>query len=860
MFLERDLKQERDYLLNIINHQTEMLIRWKSDGTITFVNDPFCQRFGIAKVDIVGKDLFRVAREEDLDIIIANTGHLTPGSPTSSGLFRIELPDGQITQQRWTARAFFNEKGHAVEYQSEGSEIQEIQELELLDKIILESAGIGVFEYFPGQDKYYFNSRFSEIFGIDEQSYEDITTEFFGRIHKEDRERVQNHHRERLRTNGPGDLNIEYRIVVKGVIKYILGHGRVFRDASGEVQREIGIVQDITPLRESEMIMKSNEKLFRSIVQDQTEMIVRWKGDGILLFVNDSYCKTFGREREELLGRSFFDMIDKEHLESVKKRLGRLTPENPVSSDLHKVRLPDGKIGWQHWTDRALFDRDGRLTEYQSVGRDITIEIMARQREQESEHRLSVIFENTSDMMALIRCEEDQFLLEAMNEAYLNANNLFGSKVRREMLIGKEMSEVYLTFGFPEDLTEEKMNRLEQARSSQQRIEFLEVNVLNNQTVYGNAQLIPIIEKGVVSRILWSSRDVTSAKNYEIKLEDTVRELNELKQKLEAENVYLRKSIDGEFKLGDLIYASQSFHEVVEKVRQVASLDTTVLLTGETGTGKEVIASAIHNLSDRSDKPMIRVNCGAIPRDLIESELFGYEKGAFTGAHQSKPGRFLLADGGTILLDEIGEMPLETQVKLLRVIQNSEIEPLGAVRTKRVNVRIIAATNRDLEKEIKNKTFREDLFYRLNVFPIHLPPLRERKEDIPVLLKHFIDKFSKKYDKKITSIPKKAMDYFYTYGWPGNIRELENLIERSVILTNSETLRVPDLDGDERVSIDQEFMSLDEAQKQHILMVLQATNWKIEGEEGAAAKLGLHPSTLRDRMKKLRIKRSAKIP
>jgi formate hydrogenlyase transcriptional activator len=280
-----------------------------------------------------------------------------------------------------------------------------------------------------------------------------------------------------------------------------------------------------------------------------------------------------------------------------------------------------------------------------------------------------------------------------------------------------------------------------------------------------------------------------------------------------------------------------------------------VLITGETGTGKELIARAIHEASSRKDRPLIKVNCGALAPNLIESELFGHEKGAFTGASARKPGRFELADGGTIFLDEIGELPLELQVKLLRVIQENEFERLGGNRTIKADVRIIAATNRNLKFEVENGRFREDLWYRLNVYPITVPPLRQRKEDIPLLVEHFVNGYAKKFGKTITSVAPKSLQKLQVHSWPGNVRELANAIERAVIHAKGSVLQL--VDRFELTNDDQAFTvkTLGEVEREHIIETLEHTGWRIEGPNGAANILGLNPSTLRTRMLKLGIHR-----
>ncbi len=352
--------------------------------------------------------------------------------------------------------------------------------------------------------------------------------------------------------------------------------------------------------------------------------------------------------------------------------------------------------------------------------------------------------------------------------------------------------------------------------------------------------------------------DITPQKLSQEKLTVALREVEELKARLEAENIYLQSEIKLQHNFEEIISQSPVFQKTLEKVELVAQTDATVLILGESGTGKELIARAIHNIGKRNKRPLVKVNCAALPANLIESELFGHEKGAFTGAIAAHVGRFELADGGTIFLDEIGEVPLELQSKLLRVLQEGEFERLGSSKTRQVDVRIIAATNRDLSESVNQKEFRADLFYRLNVFPIHMPPLRERKEDIPLLVHHFCRKYEPKLGRQIQLVPKNVLDILQAYDWPGNIRELENVIERALIISRGNILELgdwlPHAYNIPILSATKE-KTLFEVEKKHILDTLEMTGWKIRGAQGAAQALGLNPTTLEARMKKLGILR-----
>ena len=373
----------------------------------------------------------------------------------------------------------------------------------------------------------------------------------------------------------------------------------------------------------------------------------------------------------------------------------------------------------------------------------------------------------------------------------------------------------------------------------------------------------------------WSRRapDGSYTRTMFIDLTDRVL-MEQEKARLEAQNTYLLEEIKETHNFEEIVGPSRSLAEVIEKVKLVASTDSSVLILGETGTGKELVSRAVHSNSERRSRPLVKVNCAALPSGLIESELFGHEKGAFTGATDRRIGRFEIAHGGTIFLDEIGDMPPDAQVKLLRVLQEHEFERVGGSVPIKVDVRVISATNRDLVRSISQGAFRQDLYYRLNVFPIQLPPLRERREDIPPLVHYFVRRFSLKIGRKITRIQRETMERMISYNWPGNVRELENVIERAAILSRGSELEVaPDVlpemaaaahtqaaaprhPHEENRSVAPSPQSIDQVERNHILEVLMRTNWRIEGTDGAAALLKLNPSTLRSRMKKLGVQRS----
>jgi formate hydrogenlyase transcriptional activator len=380
---------------------------------------------------------------------------------------------------------------------------------------------------------------------------------------------------------------------------------------------------------------------------------------------------------------------------------------------------------------------------------------------------------------------------------------------------------------------------------------------------YFDATIEPVFDSaGTVIGITGASTDVTE-------LREATEALRDAKKKLTEEKLYLEQEIDTELGFGEIIGQSKALRDVMEQVGKVASSNATVLLLGETGTGKELVARAIYRLSPRSRSSFIKMNCAAIPSGLLESELFGHERGAFTGAVSRKIGRLELADKGTLFLDEMGEVSLALQPKLLRVLQDQEFERLGGTQTLKVDFRLIAATNSNLADRVRDNDFRSDLYYRLNVFPIRVPPLRERREDIHLLVEHFVQKFARRMNRSITSIPKKTMDTLISWDWPGNVRELENYVERSVILSQGSVLVSP-LAEVESVNAKTPLSSqtqekrvddtLEGAEREHILRALRETHGKIGGLKGAAMRLGLKRTTLQSKMKNLGISARPKHP
>jgi len=433
----------------------------------------------------------------------------------------------------------------------------------------------------------------------------------------------------------------------------------------------------------------------------------------------------------------------------------------------------------------------------------------------------------------------------------------------RDELIGRRIGE-----SVPEDARDEALavfaRNLEGGGPPEVERQIITRDGTRHHVVWRTVTLFD--SDGRVEGVLSLGADVTDRRAAEASLESALRQVEELKGKLEEENIYLREEIQSEHGFEGIVGDSNPLLYVLHKVRQVASSDATVLIQGETGVGKELIARAIHRESPRAGRPFIKVNCAALPASLIESELFGHERGAFTGADRRRIGRFELADGGTLFLDEVGELPLEVQPKLLRALQDGELERVGGTETLSVDVRVVAATNRDLRAEMEGGRFREDLFYRLEVYPVTVPPLRDRSEDIPMLVQHFVGQIGARHGAQIDEVPSTVMRLLQDYSWPGNVRELQNVIERAILVSRQGVLRLADpleeRGNDEAPTpvrgVEDRFRSLNDVERDHIAEVLESVNGQISGSGGAAEILGLHPNTLRYRMKKLGIKAGRK--
>jgi formate hydrogenlyase transcriptional activator len=594
---------------------------------------------------------------------------------------------------------------------------------------------------------------------------------------------------------------------------------------------------------------------FRSVVENANEAIVVAQ-DMIVKYSNRKVSDLTGYMQEEINSARFDRLIHPGDLETVLSEYRtRVSGEQPANN--YPIRIISKEGQEKHVTiSSALIEWDGKPATLAMLA-DITEEVRAKEELKKSEEGFRNLIEQSPMPIEIL----------SLDGKILQSNPSWRKLWGVDEVVAAETMEKYNMLTDPQ-LKKLGINHLVEKAFSGERValppviydaneaaeEFEIENLVGLKSPWIQCYLYPIKDKnGNLVNIINTYVDISDQKNIEIELRTAFEEIKNLTEKLEVESAYLQDEIKLEHNFENIIGRSETLKYVLQRAEQVAPMDAPALIMGETGTGKELVSRAIHQLSHRHKRPMIKVNCAALPDNLIESELFGHVKGAFTGADHFRQGRFELADGSTLFLDEIGEMPQALQAKLLRVIESGEFERVGSSETIISDARIIATTNRVLEEEVEKGRFRSDLWYRLKVFPITVPPLRERPEDIPLLVKWFLDQFTAKIGKRVGEVPKGAMQKLQNYPWPGNVRELKHTIEGAVIAAQGKKLNF-ELPAVEATTIS-DLKPLEEMECDYILKVLRAANWKIGGENSAAAILGMNVNTLRGRMKKLGIKR-----
>ena len=753
---------------------------------------------------------------------------------------RTLMPDGSIKYLQVVGRPSTDE-GRRSEFVGAVTDITEqrraAESLRESESYLAEAQKLshtGSWAWSPEKDIRYWSEECYRVLGFDLQGGLPRNEELFQRVHPDDQVELSEVTRKAIRDKV--DVEIEYRIVhPNGAVRDIHSTGHPVLGPSGDLIELTGTVIDITERKQAEEELRASEQKYRHLVDTTPAFVHTGLPNGELDFFNRGWLEYLGVPITDLLGWRWTSAIHPEDVEAlVSEWRAALESEEPLVAE-SRVRRADGEYRWFLHRKQPQRNEAGEIVKWYGSSIEIEERKIAEETIREQEAELRQILELMPQHIGVLAPDGTPL--------YSNHTALEYFGIRMEEWIAQETR---LALVHPDDRehfqSERKKRFLEGAPH-----EF-EARLLRHDGAfrYFLFRLTPLKdEQGHITRWYGTATDIEDRKRAE--------------EEIRKENIALREEIIKASMFEEIVGNSPALQQVLIRVAKVAPTDSTVLITGETGTGKELFARAIHKASKRSDRAFVSVNCAAIPPSLIPSELFGHEKGAFTGATQRRLGRFELAEGGTIFLDEVGELQAETQVALLRVLQEREFERVGGNRSIKTNVRVIVATNRDLPAAIAGGTFREDLFYRLNVFPIEIPPLRERREDIPMLVQYFIDRYARKEGKNIGRVKKETLDLFQLYPWPGNIRELQNVVERSVIVSEGESF-----------SVDESWLSrqplrtsptsqhelrqrVAAEEKQAIESALTESGGRVFGPAGAAAKLGIARSTLESKIRTLKI-------
>jgi formate hydrogenlyase transcriptional activator len=693
-------------------------------------------------------------------------------------------------------------------------------------------------------------------------------------VHPDDLSRVLATWRRSIETERPYDS--EYRIRrADGIYRWFHVGALPWRDTEGRIVRWYALQTDIDDRKRVEEALRASELNFRLLVDSVPGLVSTATAEGELEFVNQQFLDYFGKTLEELKGWRTSDFVHPDDLPRVLAAWNRsVETGQPYDSD-HRIRRADGVYRWCSLRTLPLRDMEGHIIRWYSLITDID-------ERKQAEDRLQLLLDITNQVVSNLQLRD---LLRAISASVRRVMQCDLVGVFLPDSDGDRLQTFVLDFPESKGFIREEYCSMEGSlggfvfRTGKPWMgnasDVLQLGLKDEPAIPEGLKtgcFVPLVSRNRVLGLpglgrregnAFSQADIgflaQVASQIAIAVENALEygQITEAKERLAEHKLYLEDEIRIEHNFEEIIGHSPRLKAVLESIRIVAPANSTVLIQGETGTGKEMIARAIHNRSPRKGQAFVKVNCAAIPLGLLESELFGHERGAFTGAIAQKVGRFELAHKGTLFLDEVGDIPLELQPKLLRVLQEQEFERLGSNRTQRVDVRLLAATNVSLIQMVAEKKFRSDLYYRLKVFPIDVPPLRDRREDIPLLVRYFSNKHARRMGKQIESIPKEAMDALSHYAWPGNIRELQNLMERAVLLSMGSSLRVPlgeIVNGSDHSAVSRG-NALEQAEREQIVRALRESDWVVGGARGAAARLGLKRTSLAYKMQKLGISR-----
>jgi PAS domain S-box-containing protein len=812
------LRESEERYRTIVETQMELVCRFLPDGTLTFVNEAICRLLGQGREEIIGQNFYKYIHPDDQEKTWENIKALSRENPLGINEERVILPNGEMRWWQWSNQALFDDEGKVAEFQAVGRDItervkteQKLQESEQRFRETVQLLPSIVVEYDNDFRVTYVNEAGYENLGYSPDDVEEgvYIPDLFP---PEEQKKLM------ARLNGllEGEEAppLEYRLLHKdGSIVYCLVSSiPIYKD--GKVAGIRSSATNITEHKKAQAKLRESEERYRLHLESSPDPIVVYDMEGRATYVNPAFETTFGWSSKELLGKRI-DFVPEENWPETTAAIERMKGgERILSFDTRRL-TKDGRVLDIQLSSSLFEDRNGNPAGNIVILRDVTEQKLAQAVIRESEEKFRALFDHMPTMAFVI---DSNHRLIAGNTAFTEK---MGDQVNRTTL---ELS------GVPRAAKEFWYGIEKQVINSGRPTWYTEVGEPDKQgRTFMECRKQPVKDQdGKVSMVVGIATDVTGYVRDQIALAEEVRELR----------IQISKEAGP-----TIIGKSKKISEALGRVRAIAGTDTTVLITGESGSGKELVAEAIHNLSKRSKKPLIKVNCAALPESIIESELFGHTKGAFTGAVSNRIGRFEAAHGGTIFLDEIGDISPGVQVRLLRVLEERKIERVGDYRPIQVDVRIIAATNQNLRSLVEKGRFREDLFYRLNVFNIHMPPLRERTEDIPLLVAHFIKECSREMGKEIRSISDEAMSSLLQHNWKGNVRELMNVIESACVLCAGQTIQTEHMPP----ILEVWSTSVEATSDKDIQEALRLTR----GNKAKAARLlGIHRSTLYRRMER----------
>ena len=812
----------------------------RPDGYIDFFNQTWLNFIGQPLDNLLGWGWTSWIHPEDLEVLMRKRRESLATGDRFEEEARVLRADGEF---RWMIHCAVSQRdahGNVVEWFGASIDIEDRKRAEealrrseayLAEGQRLVHAGSWAFD--AANDKYvYVSEEDLRIWGFDPGT-SPTREEVFRRMLPEDRGNVEASFQKTIREKV--DTQYEYRIVLpNGTVKHLHTIRHPVLNEAGELVKLVGTSIDITDRKRAEAALHDSETRFRIFVDHAADAFFMLDfEEGTIIDANRCACEGLGYSRQELIGMTplVFDVnLDRTTFESI---AAQAAAGETVLFDRHWHRRKDGSE-FPVEVQTSAFWYGGRRF-LLKVARDITDRLRAEEVVRQSEKELRDVIQTMPSIALTNRPDGSVEFVNQRWQDYTGMSMEESTGSGWQCMIHPQDRDGYL-----------EKRRAAIASGKPYEGEFRIRCGATGEYRWFLTRVVPLRdERGNILRWYGTVTDIDDRKRAE--------------EKLQHENVALREEIDKSSMFEEIVGSSAALRATLSRVAKVAPSDSTVLITGETGTGKELIARAIHKRSPRSSRAFVSVNCASIPRDLVASELFGHEKGAFTGATQKHLGRFELADGGTIFLDEVGDLPAETQIALLRVLQEKEFQRVGGDRAIRCNVRVITATNRNLQSAIESGAFRSDLFYRLNVFPIETPPLRKRKEDIPLLVAYFIDRYARKSGKTIKQISERCLELLQSYPWPGNIRELQNVIERSVILCESDIFSVDESwlstqTSDARAEIHVGLSQmLSSEEKQAIETALRESRGRVSGSSGAAANLGVPRSTLESRIRSLKI-------